>query len=323
MYCGMHTAIDCAAGVTVGLVLSLAFAGLRAQWEAFLSSASVTTPLVLALLMLAICTVRPDPPIPSVSYPDAIAFTAVVLGVSAGRWVEVVGGWDFASDGVGHGWVARDAGASLAAQVGSHVAKYVVGVVCIIVYRVGAKVVLEQAYAVVLGPPRLYSPASTPNSSAASAQSSPLILPSSRLPATTTTATTAVDPPTRASSSAAAPPGPLGLTPLEVRSEPVPLLDGGLATPPARGNEAERLEWERKKAEGRKRNLTAGEGESLKSGRQGPSFRSRLPRTTPPSSLLTWPPLDSPCSSFSHLQSSPRSWCTAASVRVPPPLRSL
>lgn len=270
IYCGMHTPIDCFFGGFLGLATSFLFAALRSQWEFFLSSPSFTTPLILALLVVVVCTVRPDPPIPSVSYPDAIAFTSVVLGVSLARWVEVGGGWDFALAGTGTGWVSSGRWTDLLlGQAG----KYLAGIVSIVVYKLGAKFVLEHIYTVFLGSPRFFSaPASQVNSPAVSTRSSPstpstpLFTPLQEKASFGSKSARGQDPlvPLVVAH------GPLGsITHLyEVTSERVPLIDGGLATPPVEGNEADRLEWERKKREGGKRKLTAGEGESIKSGRQ-------------------------------------------------------
>jgi len=270
IYCGMHTAIDCLFGSICGLGLSLGFALIRFRWEAFLASPSLTRPLILGLLMTIVCTVRPDPPIPSVSFPDAIAFTSVVLGVSLARWLEVAGGWNFVAAGVGSGQVASG---DAVWQIVGQAWKYLAGVVCIILYRIVAKIVLEHIYAVVLGTPRLYILGeSAPASTTQSGQSSPRIVPSPRLPSSPLAELPPINGDHAANDDSSDGPVPINLfpptTPKEVRSELVPLLDGGLATPPTRGNEAERLEWERKKAEGSARSLTAGEGESLKSGRQ-------------------------------------------------------
>lgn len=270
VYCGMHTAIDCLFGSVCGLGLSLGFALVRSHWEAFLALPSLTRPLILALLMTVICIVRPDPPIPSVSFPDAIAFTSVVLGVSLGRWLEVAGGWDFAAAGVGSGQVASG---DRVWQVVGQAWKYLAGVVCIILWRIVAKIVLERVYAVVLGVPKLYILGeSAPASAVSSGQSSPRFTSSPRLPSSPLAELSPSNGDRVANGDDGDEPAPINLfpptAPKEVRSELVPLLDGGLATPPTRGNEAERLEWERKKAEGSARSLTAGDGESLKSGRQ-------------------------------------------------------
>ena len=86
LYCGMHGFMDVIFGSVLGAVISLVefyYAPLMEQW---MYNSSYVAPLVVALVIIVLVRVHPEPADDCPCFDDSVAFAGVIIGVEYGGW---------------------------------------------------------------------------------------------------------------------------------------------------------------------------------------------------------------------------------------------
>ena len=86
LYCGMHGFMDVIFGSLLGAVISLVefyYAPLMEEW---MYNSSYVAPLVVALVIIVLVRVHPEPADDCPCFDDSVAFAGVIIGVEYGGW---------------------------------------------------------------------------------------------------------------------------------------------------------------------------------------------------------------------------------------------
>jgi len=94
LYTGMHSTIDCAFGVFLGVSVWGAYVALKETIEIWLQSGQWIVPLTVIPVCLLLVHYHPQPVDDCPCFEDAIAFVSVILGVVLCRWHSVYSGVD-------------------------------------------------------------------------------------------------------------------------------------------------------------------------------------------------------------------------------------
>ncbi|KAI0162815.1 PAP2 superfamily protein [Pestalotiopsis sp. NC0098] len=86
LYCGMHGFLDVIIGSVMGAVISLIEFYYGPAIEMYLREQAVTGVLVLALIIVVLIRVHPEPADDCPCFDDSVAFAGVVIGVEIGTW---------------------------------------------------------------------------------------------------------------------------------------------------------------------------------------------------------------------------------------------
>ncbi|KAJ8586309.1 hypothetical protein M405DRAFT_771858 [Rhizopogon salebrosus TDB-379] len=94
LYTGMHSSIDCASGVFLGVFVWGSYAVLKETIENWLQSGQWIVPLTSIPVCLLLVHYHPQPVDDCPCFEDAIAFVSVILGIVLCRWHVVYSGVD-------------------------------------------------------------------------------------------------------------------------------------------------------------------------------------------------------------------------------------
>ncbi|KAK3304160.1 phosphatidic acid phosphatase type 2/haloperoxidase [Chaetomium strumarium] len=86
LYCGMHGFVDVIIGSLTGAAISLVEFYYAPGVEAWLYSSSYLAPLAIALLIIVLVRVHPEPADDCPCFDDSVAFAGVMIGVEGGTW---------------------------------------------------------------------------------------------------------------------------------------------------------------------------------------------------------------------------------------------
>jgi hypothetical protein len=93
LYCGMHGFFDVIVGSVLGALLALA------QWtcahaiDQYLYTGDWTAPLMIALVVIVLVRIHPEPADDCPCFDDSVAFAGVMIGVELGHWHYAFSGW--------------------------------------------------------------------------------------------------------------------------------------------------------------------------------------------------------------------------------------
>ncbi|KAH8883416.1 PAP2-domain-containing protein [Thozetella sp. PMI_491] len=99
LYCGMHGFLDVIFGSLLGAVISLVefyYAPLLEDW---MQSSLWGYPLIVALLIIVLVRIHPEPADDCPCFDDSVAFAGVVIGVEAGSWRFWHSSWSYIYNG--------------------------------------------------------------------------------------------------------------------------------------------------------------------------------------------------------------------------------
>ncbi|KAL1840540.1 hypothetical protein VTJ49DRAFT_361 [Mycothermus thermophilus] len=130
LYCGMHGFLDVVVGSVMGAAISLVEFYYAPRLEAWLYGSDYWAPLTIALVIIALVRVHPEPADDCPCFDDSVAFAGVMIGLECGTWrfarysslAAIYSGPDAAFDLSALGWVRA-------------VARLVVGVAVIFAWR--------------------------------------------------------------------------------------------------------------------------------------------------------------------------------------------
>ncbi|KAK0614329.1 PAP2 superfamily-domain-containing protein [Immersiella caudata] len=86
LYCGMHGFLDVIVGSLMGAAISLFEFYTAPITEKWMYSSSWVAPLVLALAIVVLVRVHPEPADDCPCFDDSVAFAGVVIGIESGMW---------------------------------------------------------------------------------------------------------------------------------------------------------------------------------------------------------------------------------------------
>jgi dihydrosphingosine 1-phosphate phosphatase len=93
LYCGMHGFVDVIIGSIIGALLSIIECVYGAAIDNYLHSSSWRVPLIVALAILALVRVHPEPADDCPCFDDSVAFAGVMIGIEIGGWHYAGSGW--------------------------------------------------------------------------------------------------------------------------------------------------------------------------------------------------------------------------------------
>ncbi|KAG2089314.1 PAP2 superfamily-domain-containing protein [Suillus discolor] len=145
LYTGMHSFIDCAVGVFLGVIIWGGYVIMKEAFGNWLATAHWIVPLTMIPICLLLVHYHPHPVDDCPCFEDAIAFVSVLLGIALSRWHSVYSGVDerFLSSVMpgpqGAAWTLEDTVSwwTLAC------AKVTIGILVIFVWRILAKSLLH------------------------------------------------------------------------------------------------------------------------------------------------------------------------------------
>lgn len=86
LYCGMHGFLDVVVGGILGAAISLVEFYYGPVFEAFVHSGGWTAPLVVALVIIVLVRVHPEPADDCPCFDDSVAFSGVMIGLEVASW---------------------------------------------------------------------------------------------------------------------------------------------------------------------------------------------------------------------------------------------
>jgi membrane-associated phospholipid phosphatase len=86
LYCGMHGFLDVIVGSIMGAVISLFEFYTAPITEKWMYSSSWVAPLMLALVIVVLVRVHPEPADDCPCFDDSVAFAGVIIGIESGTW---------------------------------------------------------------------------------------------------------------------------------------------------------------------------------------------------------------------------------------------
>ncbi|KAK4238927.1 phosphatidic acid phosphatase type 2/haloperoxidase [Achaetomium macrosporum] len=86
LYCGMHGFVDVIVGSLTGAAISLVEFYYAPGLEAWLYSSTYLGPLAIALLIIVLVRIHPEPADDCPCFDDSVAFAGVMIGLECGTW---------------------------------------------------------------------------------------------------------------------------------------------------------------------------------------------------------------------------------------------
>ncbi|KAL2160150.1 hypothetical protein VTH06DRAFT_1805 [Thermothelomyces fergusii] len=86
LYCGMHGFLDVIVGSLMGAVIALVEFYSASRLQAWLFSSSYMAPLTIALIIIILVRIHPEPADDCPCFDDSVAFAGVMIGLHAGSW---------------------------------------------------------------------------------------------------------------------------------------------------------------------------------------------------------------------------------------------
>lgn len=86
LYCGMHGFLDVIVGSLMGAAIALLEFSYAPRLQAWLFSSSYIAPLIIALIIIILVRIHPEPADDCPCFDDSVAFAGVMIGLEAGTW---------------------------------------------------------------------------------------------------------------------------------------------------------------------------------------------------------------------------------------------
>lgn len=86
LYCGMHGFLDVVVGSIMGALISVVEFYYTPHFEAWLLSSGYLAPLAVALVIIILVRVHPEPADDCPCFDDSVAFAGVMIGLECGTW---------------------------------------------------------------------------------------------------------------------------------------------------------------------------------------------------------------------------------------------
>jgi hypothetical protein len=93
LYCGMHGFVDVIIGSIIGVLISVIECVYGARIDHFLHSSSWLAPATVALVIIILIRIHPEPADDCPCFDDSVAFAGVYIGIELGGWHYATGNW--------------------------------------------------------------------------------------------------------------------------------------------------------------------------------------------------------------------------------------
>jgi len=93
LYCGMHGFVDVIIGSIIGAAISFIECIYGADIDKFLHSSSWVAPTTVALVIVILIRIHPEPADDCPCFDDSVAFAGVMIGIELGGWHYATGNW--------------------------------------------------------------------------------------------------------------------------------------------------------------------------------------------------------------------------------------
>jgi len=93
LYCGMHGFLDVIIGSIMGAFISIIECVYGAKIDQKLHSSSWIAPATVALIIIVLIRIHPEPADDCPCFDDSVAFAGVMIGIELGGWHYAVGNW--------------------------------------------------------------------------------------------------------------------------------------------------------------------------------------------------------------------------------------
>ncbi|KAL3422044.1 sphingosine-1-phosphate phosphohydrolase [Phlyctema vagabunda] len=93
LYCGMHGFLDVIIGSIIGAIISVIECVYGSAIDKYLHSSSWTAPTLVAIAIIALVRVHPEPADDCPCFDDSVAFAGVMIGIELGGWHYAAGEW--------------------------------------------------------------------------------------------------------------------------------------------------------------------------------------------------------------------------------------
>ncbi|TVY58639.1 Dihydrosphingosine 1-phosphate phosphatase [Lachnellula suecica] len=93
LYCGMHGFIDVIVGSIMGALISVVECTYGSDIDRYLHSSSWVAPATVALVIIVLIRIHPEPADDCPCFDDSISFAGVYIGIELGGWHYAVGNW--------------------------------------------------------------------------------------------------------------------------------------------------------------------------------------------------------------------------------------
>lgn len=93
LYCGMHGFVDVIVGSILGALISVVECVYGSAIDNYLHSSTWKAPVTIAIIIILLIRVHPEPADDCPCFDDSVAFAAVMIGVELGGWHYASGGW--------------------------------------------------------------------------------------------------------------------------------------------------------------------------------------------------------------------------------------
>ncbi|KAG4444515.1 hypothetical protein IFR05_000106 [Cadophora sp. M221] len=93
LYCGMHGFIDVIVGSIMGVGISAIECIYGAEIDRFLHSSSWVAPMTVALAIIILIRIHPEPADDCPCFDDSVSFAGVMIGIELGGWHYATGNW--------------------------------------------------------------------------------------------------------------------------------------------------------------------------------------------------------------------------------------
>jgi hypothetical protein len=93
LYCGMHGFIDVIIGSTMGALISIIECIYGSDIDRYLHSSSWMAPTTVALVIICLIRIHPEPADDCPCFDDSVAFAGVMIGIELGGWHYATGNW--------------------------------------------------------------------------------------------------------------------------------------------------------------------------------------------------------------------------------------
>lgn len=93
LYCGMHGFLDVIVGSIMGALISVVECVYGSHIDKFLHSSTWVAPAIVALVIVALIRIHPEPADDCPCFDDSVAFAAVFIGIELGGWHYATGNW--------------------------------------------------------------------------------------------------------------------------------------------------------------------------------------------------------------------------------------
>ena len=93
LYCGMHGFLDVIIGSIMGALISVIECLYGADIDRYLHSSSWMAPATVALVIICLIRIHPEPADDCPCFDDSVAFAGVMIGIELGGWHYATGNW--------------------------------------------------------------------------------------------------------------------------------------------------------------------------------------------------------------------------------------